>query len=243
MRALRVLIPLLLCCLVPALPARAGQTQAATAPTTPPASARFEKEIAAYEAEDRKSPPPQGGVLFIGSSSIRLWTTVARDFPELTVLNRGFGGSILRDSTHFAPRIVLPYQPKTIVLYTGTNDLQLGLTPPQVLKDFEAFVATVHAALPHTRIVFISINPSVSRWKSEEQILETNRLVESYVSEQSQKGVKLSYLESHSRLLDPEGKPRPELLRMDGLHLNADGYTAWTAILKPELLEIIARDH
>jgi lysophospholipase L1-like esterase len=240
MRSTRVLLPLLLCCLAPALPVRAAQAQAAT--QAAPAAPRFEKEIIAYEEQDRKSPPPQGGVLFIGSSSIRLWTTVARDFPELTVLNRGFGGSVIKDSTFYVPRIVLPYRPKTIVMYAGGNDLHGGTTPQQVRKDFEAFVAAVHSALPSTRIVYISINPSVSRWSEEDRVVEANRLIAEYVREQSQKAVRLSFLDSHARLLSQDGKPRPELLRADGLHLNADGYTAWVSILKPDLLEIIARD-
>jgi lysophospholipase L1-like esterase len=242
MRSVRVLLPLLLSCLAVVAPGRAAFAQQAAAVPAKPNLARFEKEIAAYEAADLKTPPPTGGVLFIGSSSIRLWTTVAKDFPELTVLNRGFGGSVIRESTHFAPRIVLPYKPKTIVMYAGGNDLHMGMTPAQVRRDFEEFVTTVHAALPDTRIAYISINPSVSRWSEEDRVLEANRLIADYVYELSSKGAKLSFLDSHARLLSPEGKPRPEFLRTDGLHLNADGYTAWVYILKPELLEIVNQD-
>lgn len=222
----------------PVAPAHAQAKDVAVQPRAP----RFEKEIAAYEAEDLKEAPPMGGVVFVGSSSIRLWKTLAEDLPELSVLNRGFGGSVISEAVHYAPRIVLPYKPRMIVMYSGGNDLHLGLTPEQVRKDFEAFVSTVHASLPATRIVYISINPSVARWSEEERVLETNRQIEKYVRDKSAEGVRLAYIDSHSKLLSEEGKPRPEILRADGLHLNADGYAAWLAILKPQLLELVAAD-
>src|SRR5687767_185738 len=105
--------------------------RAADAPS--PAESPFEKEIRAFEAADAKHGPTSGGVLFVGSSSIRLWTTLAKDFPELPVINRGFGGSQIADSIRYAPRIVLPYKPKTIILYAGDNDLADGKSPEQVL--------------------------------------------------------------------------------------------------------------
>ncbi|MGV3719682.1 MAG: GDSL-type esterase/lipase family protein [Actinomycetota bacterium] len=241
MRILRaVLLSILLAGpLAPHAPAYA-QGQAAT--VQQPRAPRFEKDIAAYEAEDRMSPPAPGGVVFIGSSSIRLWKTLAEDFPELNVLNRGFGGSVLSESVHYAPRIVLPYKPKMVVLYAGSNDIHLGVTPAQVRKDFEAFVKVIHASLPDTRIVYVTINPSVSRWSEADRVLEANGLIEAYIREKSAEGVKLAYVDSYSKLLSPDGKPRPELLRADGLHLNAEGYAAWLAILKPQLMELVARD-
>lgn len=201
--------------------------------------APFAKEIAAYEKLDQDKRPPQGAVLFIGSSSIRLWDTLAKDFPELTVINRGFGGSQIADSVRYAPRIVIPYRPRMVVLYAGGNDLNAGKTPEQVLKDFQAFVQVVRSSLPETRIVYVSINPSVRRWAQEPQTLEANRLIAGYIRDQA-KGAKLSYLDSHSKLLSAEGMPRPEILRADGLHLNAQGYALWTQILKPEILKLAA---
>lgn len=227
-------------------PAHAANAQA-TPPSTgshpplePEPQARFAKEIAAYEAADQQNPPPTGAVLFVGSSSIRLWKTLAEDFPELEVINRGFGGSVIAECTHYAPRIVLPYKPRLIVLYAGSNDIARGLTPEQVRKDFEEFVTVVHAKLPDTRIAFVSINPSVKRWSHQEEVTEANRLIANYVREQNARGAKLAYLDSHSKLLTPEGEPRADLLRDDGLHFNADGYTAWVAILRPQILELAA---
>src|SRR3954462_5475640 len=124
---------------------------------------RFEPEIRAFEASDRASPPPRGGVVFVGSSSIKNWTSVAADFPGLSVLNRGFGGSTMADVVHYADRVVLPYRPRLIVLYAGDNDLAEGRTPDQVVRDYQAFVKRVRSALPATRIVYVSIKPSPSR--------------------------------------------------------------------------------
>lgn len=210
-------------------PPAAAQTQA-----KPP----FESEILAFEEADKKKLPQPGGVLFTGSSSIRLWTTLAHDFPELPVINRGFGGSEIADSVRYADRIIVPCKPKMIVLYAGTNDISNGKSPMQVLKDFQAFVNKVHPALPDTRIVYISINPSVARWKQEAKILEANRLIQSYIQDAASKPLKLTYLDSHARLLSTEGKPQPEILREDGLHLNAKGYMEWTAILHPQVMAL-----
>ena len=104
--------------------------------------------------------PPKGAILFIGSSSIRLWKTLARDFPEHKVINRGFGGSQIIDSVRFAERVVLPYQPKRIVFYAGGNDINAGKAPEEVCADFKAFVEKVRGALPETRIAYISIAPN-----------------------------------------------------------------------------------
>ena len=210
----------------------------------PPAAAQtqaklpFESEILAFEAADKKNPPAPGGVMFVGSSSIRFWTTLAQDFPELPVLNRGFGGSEIADSIRYADRIVIPYKPRLVVLYAGTNDLNGGKSPVQVLKDFRAFVGKIHAALPDTRIAYISINPSVARWKQEANILEANRLIQKFIQETASKTLKLTYLDSHARLLSAEGKPQPDILRPDGLHLNARGYMEWTAILHPQIVTL-----
>jgi lysophospholipase L1-like esterase len=206
-------------------------------PTTPQLQAEtpFAAEINAFETADRKSPPPPGGLLFVGSSSIRFWTTLAQDFPGLPVINRGFGGSQIADSVRYADRIVLPYKPKMVVMYAGSNDLNAGKSPTQVLKDYQSFVDRVHTALPDTRLVYLSINPSVARWNQEDKVLETNRLIQRFVRSASSRSLKLSYLDSHARLLNAEGKPQPDLLRADGLHLNARGYQEWTAILRPHI--------
>ena len=129
-----------------------GAEKAATASP----SARFEKEIAAFEAADLKSPPPEGAILFIGDSGIRMWKSLAQDFPDQKVINRGFGGSQMADSVYYADRIVIPYKPRLILIRSAGNDLTAGKTPEQIVADFKAFVEKVRAKLPDTRIVVLT---------------------------------------------------------------------------------------
>jgi hypothetical protein len=130
-----------------------------------PNTLRYEKEIKAFEKADQANPPSKNAILFIGSSSIRRWKSLAKDFPGRCVINRGFGGSQISDLIYYSDRIVIPYQPRLIVFYAGVNDVHDGKKPEQVLEDFKAFVAKIHQALPQARIDFISIGPSPARWK------------------------------------------------------------------------------
>lgn len=205
----------------------------AAIPTTGPTSrpAPFENEIKAFEAADAKHAPPQGAVEFLGSSSIRKWTTVAADFPDVQVFNRGFGGSMIPDSTRFVPRIVTPYKPRLIVFFAGDNDLNDKHTPQQVLADFKAFTAAVHEALPQTRIMFLSIKPSLARRKLLATQAEANALVKDFIATDKL----LSYVDVATPMLTSDGQPRPELFGPDGLHMNRTGYELWTSILTPLL--------
>jgi lysophospholipase L1-like esterase len=200
-----------------------------SAPTSPPAP--FAKDIAAFEAADAKSPPPQNAVLFLGSSSIRLWTTLAADFPNVPVINRGFGGSSIPDSTRYADRIVIPYHPRQIIFYAGDNDIAAFHSPQQVLADYQALVKKIHAALPETRIDFISIKPSILRWILIGKIREANRLIEEY----SKTNDKLGYIDVFTPMLTPSGLPRSEFFQLDGLHLNRKGYELWREIVSKKL--------
>src|SRR5882762_2255584 len=121
---------------------------------------KWEPEIQQFEKSDKKNPPPKGAVLFVGSSSIRMWKSLAQDFPGIEVINRGFGGSEIADSTFYVDRIVIPYRPKIVILYAGDNDLANVKTPQQVFGDYKAFVSRVQRKLPATKIAFISIKPS-----------------------------------------------------------------------------------
>jgi lysophospholipase L1-like esterase len=191
--------------------------------------AQWEKEIVAFEKSDLTNPPPRGAIEFLGSSTIRRWTTLAQDFPGQPVYNRGFGGSEIADSTHFAPRIVFPYMPRMIVFRAGGNDLWAGKTVKQVFADYREFVAVVHAKLPDTEIVFISWNPTPSRWKQHEQEKELNRLIKVF----SEHTPHLRYIETYDLPLGPDGKPRPELFVADQLHFNAAGYKLLVDRVRP----------
>jgi lysophospholipase L1-like esterase len=197
-----------------------------------PAS-KWEKDIAAFEAADKTNPPPSGATLFIGSSSIRMWKTLAVDFPGHQVINRGFGGSEIADSVEFADRIVLPYAPKRILMYAGGNDINAGKTPEQVLADFKAFVAKVHRKLPETRVSFISIAPNPARWAQIEKVKAANKRIEAY----TRSNPKLSFINVFPHMLGPDGKPLPDIYLPDKLHMNAKGYAIWTSIIGPLLKE------
>ena len=195
------------------------------------ADAPFEKEIIAFEKADKKNPPPQNAVLFVGSSTIRIWTTLSEDFPKLKVINRGFGGSQIADSVRYADRIIIPYHPGRIVLYAGDNDLAAGKSPQQVFKDFSELVDKIHAALPDAVIDFISIKPSLAREKLMPQGAEANKLVEEYAK--THKNVE--YIDIVPVMLDSQGKPRKELFRPDGLHMNREGYKLWIPIIAKKI--------
>jgi len=185
--------------------------------------------IEAFESSDRANPPPQNAVLFIGSSSIEHWKSVVADFPEVKVINRGFGGSELGDSTYFADRIVKPYHPRAIVLYAGDNDLYDGHTPQQVRDDFSAFVSKVRAFDPGVAIAFVSIKPSIARKALLPKITQANELVRQYATTQKN----LAYIDVFTPMLGADGQPQPKWFIEDGLHMNRTGYELWIGILKP----------
>lgn len=203
---------------------------AATVEKADPDPARFTADIAAFEAWDRQNSVPKDAALFVGSSSIRMWQT-ADCFPDLAVINRGFGGSHASDVVHYADRIVLKYAPRTIVFYAGDNDLADGKTPEQVAGDFEQFVELVHAKLPNTKIIYLPVKPSLARWKIWPKMQATNTLVKTFVDTSDY----LSYIDTVTPLLGPDGKPRPEIFRDDGLHMNDTGYQIWTQLLHDQL--------
>ena len=182
--------------------------------------ARWEKEIAAYEEIDRTNPPPKDALLFVGSSTIRLWKTLAQDFPQQKVVNRGFGGSEIVDSTHFADRLIFPRAPRIIFFRAGGNDLFAGKSPEQVFADFKEFVACVQAKLPNTQIVFISWSPSIARWQQAGKEKALNDMVKQFTHQI----LHVKYLEAYDVSLGADGKPRPELFAPDKLHFNAEGY-------------------
>ena len=193
--------------------------------------AKWEKDIKAFEAHDRTNPPPAGAILFIGSSSIRRWTNLSETFPEFQVINRGFGGSQIADSVAFVDRIVIPYHPREIIFYAGGNDINAKKTPEQVAADFDAFCDKVHAALPDTRICFVSIAPNPARWAQIAQIRRANRLIKDYCFWTRH----VEYIDVHPSMLGKDGKPLPDIYVADRLHMNPKGYAIWEKIIRPYL--------
>ena len=191
----------------------------------------WEADMRHFAELDAQAPPPRHAVLFLGSSSIRFWDSLASDFPGQAVINRGFGGSEIRDSTWYADRIVIPYAPRLIVFYAGDNDLNAGRSPRQVRDDFLGFVARVRRDLPRVRIAFISIKPSPSRAQLLPAIAESNRLVR----EAARGLAQVDYLDVYTPMLGADGQPRAELFRDDMLHMTPEGYAIWREVVAPEL--------
>lgn len=210
-------------CLILASPFTAAQLQ--TGP------AIWEKDIQKFEAADKANPPKPGAILFIGSSSIEHWKSLASDFPDKRVLNRGFGGSRIVDSTYYAGRIIVPYKPGMIVFYAGDNDVNDGHTAQQVFDDYVAFVARVRKDLPKTPIAYISIKPSPSRANLLPVMREANARIRAYAAAHPH----LLYIDVASRMLDASGQPREELFIEDRLHMNRAGYDLWRGIIAPFL--------
>jgi lysophospholipase L1-like esterase len=191
----------------------------------------WESNITAYEASDAESPPDPGSILFVGSSSIVFWDTLSEDMAPMPVLNRGFGGSVMANVTHFADRIVLPYEPTAIVLYAGDNDIGFGSSADCTFRDFEAFVANIRAAAPDTPIYYISIKPSPARWTLWEDMQRANQLIEARTTTRPA----LHFIDVSEAMLDDEGQPMGELFLGDGLHMTPAGYALWTSIVRPRL--------
>jgi lysophospholipase L1-like esterase len=190
---------------------------------------RWEPAISRFEAQDKVSPPPRNAIVFVGASSIVRWD-LPKYFPELgaKAINRGFGGSLISDSVRYADRIVTPYKPRIVVLYAGDNDVEAGVSAVQIASQFTEFERKVHAALPQTRIVFISIKPSIRRWKWVDTIRAANAKVREYCAAHPN----LAYVDIDPLMIGADGKPNPDLLVADGLHMTPAGYEIWTRTLR-----------
>jgi len=192
----------------------------------------WDAAMEAFAAEDHEHAPPPGGIVFVGSSSIRLWKGLEHQFrDEPVIIKRGFGGSRLSDCVHYLDRLVIRYNPSMVLVYAGDNDLAEGRTPEQVLQEFEAFAHGVHQALPTTRIAFISVKPSPARAALIPNMRKTNSLVRQYTTGKPW----LDFIDVFTPMTDPEGAPRSELFQPDALHLNDLGYALWKEAIKPHL--------
>jgi lysophospholipase L1-like esterase len=197
-----------------------------------PNFAVWEREIAAFETADRVNPPPKGAILFTGASTIKLWTTLAQDFPDHKVINRGFGGSLIRDTAHFADRIIFPNEPRQVFLRAGSNDIHIGLTPEQVTADFAEFVRTVHDRLPRTEILYIGTNPIPSRWSENDKYRDLNKRIRELATRLPRVG----FVDVFDVSLDRDGRVRHDLFLADRLHFNAAGNKLFGDRIRPYLI-------
>ncbi len=206
---------------------------AARAPQTASQPNRFEKNVLAYEAADRTDPPPRGAILLAGDSQFYRWTTLHEDLPGYTVVNRGIDSFQTSDLVHYVDRLVLPHEPRLIVLHVGGNDVNNGKSPEQILEDFKTFVAKVRARQPEVPIAFSSITPGPGRWSQAPQRKATNALVEAYVETQPH----LLFVDLWDAMLTPDGQPREDLWVADRIHPNHAGYLLRVQIMRPILGE------
>ena len=193
--------------------------------------AQWEPAIRAFEMADVAARPPSGGIVFIGSSSIRLWTSLATDFPGMPVVNRGFGGSQLAEVTAFVGRIVTPYRPRQVIVYCGGNDINAGRSATDVLADYQALVRAIHSGTPTARIAYISIAPNPDRWPQIETVKAANQAIKQWTTTDP----RLTFIDVYPAMLGPDGQPKPDIFLADRLHMNAKGYAIWRAIVGPHL--------
>lgn len=191
----------------------------------------WEPQIQQFEAEDTAHPFPTGGIVFMGSSSIRMWDT-DQDFPQLNILNRGFGGSETSDALYFVDRTVIKHAPRLVVLYEGDNDIDSGKSPETVFHDTKALFSRIQEALPKSRIIYIAIKPSLLRWKLIEPMRQANALVKAHAQDDS----RIHFLDIDTPMIGNDGMPRKEFFIEDGLHLNKKGYALWKKLLHPYLI-------
>ena len=190
----------------------------------------FANEIGAFARQDSVTPPPANPIVFVGSSSIRFWSSLAQDFPGKPVLNRGFGGSELSDVIRYSDQVITKYKPRQIVLYAGENDIATGKkTGKQTFERFVTLFKYVRFKLPDVPFVFIAIKPSPSRRQFMPEMDEANRLIKQFLSEQDE----TQFVDIRPAMLGPNGQPIPALFRSDSLHMLPAGYERWTEALRP----------
>ena len=191
----------------------------------------WQKENDAFIDTDRRQTPPKDAILFVGSSSFRMWQNLRQDFPKLNIINRGFGGSHLEDSIHYAPQVILPYNPKTVVIYAGDNDINEGKSVERVFADYKTLVGIIHKSFPKARIIYVSIKPSPARRALWDKFKQMNELVRA----KTKKDKRLLLADIWTPMLTAGSEPREELYLQDRLHMKPEGYAIWREVLSKYL--------
>ena len=204
--------------------------------TVQPLSAQqapFYNEIQQFKKQDSASFPPKDAILLVGSSSFRKWQDVQSYFPNHIIINRGFGGSVLPDVIRYADDIIIPYQPKQVLVYCGDNDLASSdtITPEIVTRRFKQLFYIIRGKLPSATITYVSIKPSPSRFKLMSKMKETNLMINTFL--RSQKNT--SFIDVFRPMLLPGGRAIPEIFLSDSLHMNEKGYAIWKKAMEPKL--------
>lgn len=196
-------------------------------------AADWEKDMQAFAKADRMNPPHKGGIVFTGSSSIRLWPNLSKQFPNRNVINRGFGGSHLSDVMTWADQVIFRYEPRQVVVYAGDNDIANGNSAEKVAQDFARLFQKIRGRLPSAKIAFISIKPSPSRVAYQATIQKANQLIQNFLKKQRN----AAYIDVFSSMVNPAGRPKAEWFRADSLHMNEKGYEQWAKKIGPYLVK------
>lgn len=193
----------------------------------------FAQEIKAFKKQDSASFPPRGAILFVGSSSFRMWTDLNQAFPGYAIINRGFGGSSFPDLIRYAPDIIFPYQPQQVVIYCGDNDFSAAdtVSSQTVFNRFLTLFTLIRNKLPGANIVFVSMKPSPSRVRQMPREEETNEWIRKFLVAQKN----CAFVDVYHAMLDSGGRPKSEIFKSDSLHMNAKGYDIWQKQIKPWL--------
>ena len=193
----------------------------------------FYEDIQAFKKQDSLNFPPKQAILLVGSSSFTNWKDVQNNFPQFTIVNRGFGGSSISDVIRYAEDIIFPYQPKQIVIYCGENDLAGSdtVTAKMVFQRFVQLFTLIRNKMPAVPMAFISLKPSPSRWHLNNKMIETNTLIKKYLHKKK----KTNFIDVYHKMLDANGTPIKEIFIEDNLHMNAKGYAIWQKIIEPYL--------
>ncbi|AII50818.1 SGNH/GDSL hydrolase family protein [Hymenobacter sp. APR13] len=189
-------------------------------------------EITAFARQDSSARPPRQPIVFVGSSSVRGWRTLAADFAGQPVLNRGFGGARLTDVNYYFAQLVTPYQPRQVVLYAGDNDIAAGYPPAHVFASFRTFARRLRRELPATQLTYLSTKPSPARWAQYPLMQQANRRIRRYARWHR----RVEFVDVSTPMLGPDGRPRPALYQADSLHMTRAGYELWTQLVQPHLV-------
>lgn len=193
----------------------------------------FFNDIRRFKQQDSIQLPPKQAILFVGSSSFTRWKDVQDYFPGYPIINRGFGGSSLPDVIRYAADIILPYEPKQVVIYCGENDFTApgGVDPAVVAGRVMRLIALIRCRYPDISIAYISMKPSPARAKNDERMRAANKLVEQMTKENGF----ATYINVYDAMLDGGGKVRTDIFVSDSLHMNAAGYAIWKNVITPFL--------
>jgi len=195
----------------------------------------FWDEIQAFKKQDAANPAPKNAILFVGSSSFRMWADVQNAFPGYTIINRGFGGSGLPDLIRYTDDVIVPYRPKQILIYCGDNDLASSdtITAQMVVDRFKTLFTNIRKKLDNVPIAYVSIKPSPSRVKLMPKMMQANNMIKDYLTKKN----KTAFIDVYHAMVDADNKPMPDIFKEDNLHMNAKGYAIWQKTIEPYLIK------